>query len=74
LDRQLYLPQEWAEDAKRRQKTHVPEGVTFQESWRIGLGLLERTAADLPFGWVAGDDEFGRVAAFREQWRWRHWR
>src|SRR3954452_19943588 len=40
LDRQLYLPQEWAGDPQRREATHVPAGVTFQESWRIGLALL----------------------------------
>ena len=65
VDRQLYLPQEWAENAARRQQTHVPKTLRFQESWRIGLDLLDRTGPDLPFGWVAGDDEFGRCAAFR---------
>src|SRR6516162_2740160 len=29
LDRQLYLPREWADDARRREAAHVPEGVTF---------------------------------------------
>src|SRR5262245_52798591 len=62
LDRQLYLPREWAADRKRRQATHVPEEVTFQETWRIGLKLLDRSGGDVPFGWVAGDDEFGRAA------------
>jgi SRSO17 transposase len=65
LDRQLYLPREWAEDARRRQATHVPAEVTFRESWRIGLQLLDRSGGDVPFGWVAGDDEFGRASAFR---------
>ncbi|HKB37980.1 MAG TPA: transposase, partial [Gemmataceae bacterium] len=60
LDRQLYLPRAWAFDPQRRRATHVPEGVTFQESWRIGLRLLDRCRSDVPFGWVAGDDEFGR--------------
>jgi SRSO17 transposase len=74
LDRRLYLPREWAADAARRAKAQVPEDVTFQESWRIGLDLLRRTATALPFGWVAGDDEFGRVAAFRAQLRFQRWR
>jgi hypothetical protein len=60
VDRQLYLPAEWADDATRREPTHVPATVRFQESWRIGLQLLERTRLDLPCGWVAADDEFGR--------------
>src|ERR1700693_3892800 len=71
LDRQLYLPREWAEDPERREATYAPEGVTFQESWRIGLELLDRSGAALPFGWVAGDDEFGRASAFRAALRLR---
>jgi SRSO17 transposase len=74
LDRQLYLPREWAEDPRRREEARVPEGVAFQEAWRIGLGLLDRSAGGLPFGWVAGDDEFGRASAFRAALRFRGWR
>jgi SRSO17 transposase len=71
VDRRLYLPQDWADDGRRRQQTYVPSDVPFQESWRIGLELLDRAAVDLPFGWVAGDDEFGRVTAFRAALRGR---
>ena len=71
LDRRLYLPEQWAEDAQRRKGTHVPETVAFQERWRIGLELLDRSGPDVPFGWVAGDDEFGRASAFRAALRAR---
>jgi SRSO17 transposase len=71
VDRRLYLTKEWAEDAVRRKKTHVPESVQFQESWRIGLDLLDRSGPDLPFAWVAADDEFGRCGAFRAELRRR---
>jgi SRSO17 transposase len=71
LDRRLYLPEQWAEDAQRREETHVPEAVTFRERWRIGLELLDRSGPDVPFGWVAGDDEFGRASAFRAALRER---
>jgi SRSO17 transposase len=71
VDRQLYLPQDWADDARRRRLTHVPEGVIFQEGWRIALTLVDRVGQDLSFGWVAGDDEFGRASAFRAQLRFR---
>ncbi len=74
LDRQLYLPREWADDKKRRKRCRVPKHMTFQESWRIGLALIERSAAGLPFGWVAGDDEVGRASAFRAQLRQRRLR
>jgi SRSO17 transposase len=74
IDRRLYLPEEWAGDAARRERTHVPDEVAFQERWRIGLDLLDRAGPGLPFGWVAGDDEFGRCAAFRAELRRRRLR
>jgi len=74
VDRRLYLPKEWAADGERRAQAHVPEAVRFQESWRIGLELLDRAAAELPFDWVAGDDEFGRCSESRAALRFRRLR
>jgi SRSO17 transposase len=71
LDRQLYLPQEWSEDQTQRQECHVPPAVKFQEKWQIALCLLDRSLPDLPHGWIAGDDEFGRVSALRAKLRSR---
>jgi SRSO17 transposase len=71
LDRQLYLPEDWASDPVRRKKCHVPEAVTFKESWRIAVELLGRCRKDLPHAWVSGDDEMGRPAKFRG-WLRRH--
>src|SRR5512135_101278 len=71
LDRRLYLPKEWAADAGRRETCHVPEGVTFQEPWRIAVDLLKRCRKDLPHAWVTGDDGLGRPAGFRG-WLRRH--
>jgi SRSO17 transposase len=45
--------------------------VVFQEKWRIGLERLARIGTDLPHGWIAADDEFGRVAEFRAALRQR---
>lgn len=72
LDRRLFLTQDWAADRKRRRQTHVPKEVVFQEKWRIGLDLLDRSGPDVPHGWVVGDDEFGRATEFRAQLRLRH--
>jgi SRSO17 transposase len=69
LDHRLYLPKEWAEDKKRRKQCHVPKRVKFQEKWRIALDQLDRCGPVLPHGWVAADDEFGRVLAFRAHLR-----
>jgi SRSO17 transposase len=70
LDRRLYLTEDWANDRQRRQKCHVPVEVVFQEKWRIGLDLLDR-CRDVQHGWIAADDEFGRVTAFRQALRQR---
>jgi SRSO17 transposase len=64
LDRRLYLPKDWAKDAKRRAKCFVPKTVKFQEKWRIALDLLKRSRK-MPHAWVTADDEFGRVIEFR---------
>jgi SRSO17 transposase len=72
LDRRLYLPEARAADRAHRRKTHVPGAVAFQEKWRIGLDLLDRSGPGVPHGWVAGDDEFGRATEFREGLRLRH--
>jgi SRSO17 transposase len=71
LDRRLYLPPEWANDPQRREKTHVPANVVYQETWRIALDLLQRCAV-VPHAWVTADDEFGRVQDFRAELRQRH--
>jgi SRSO17 transposase len=71
LDRRLYLPEEWARDAKRRKQCHVPRSVRFQEKWRIAQGLIER-CRDVPHAWITGDDEFGRVTTLRA--RLRRWK
>jgi SRSO17 transposase len=71
LDRRLYLPPEWADDEARREKCHVPQEVTFQETWRIALDLLDRSLPGLPHGWIVGDDELGRAAEFRAGLRQR---
>jgi SRSO17 transposase len=71
LDRQLYLPEDWAHDQARRDQCHVPPEVKFQEKWRIALDLLDRSLPGLPHGWIVGDDELGRAAEFRAALRQR---
>lgn len=70
LDHRLYLPQSWAADRARRKQCHVPRSVKYQPKWEIALDLLKRNR-DVPHAWVAADDEFGRVAAFRQALRER---
>ena len=60
LDRELYLPQVWAEDRERRREAGVPEDVGFQTKPRLAQRMLERALeSGVPFGWVAGDEVYG---------------
>jgi SRSO17 transposase len=38
----LFLPESWASDSKRRRKTGVPDDVVFQSKWEISLGQIDR--------------------------------
>src|SRR4051794_40844807 len=64
LDRQLYLPEDWAADPVRRAKCHVPESVAFEESWRVPVHLLGRSRKGPPHARGARADEKGRTAPF----------
>jgi SRSO17 transposase len=56
----LYLPQDWAEDSKRRRKTGVPEEVRFKTKPEIALEQIEAACkADLPLGVVLMDAGYG---------------
>ena len=60
LDRELYLPQVWAEDRELRREARVPEAVGFQTKPRLAQRMLERALeSGVPFGSVAGDEVYG---------------
>jgi SRSO17 transposase len=65
LDRQLFLPKDWADNRLRRADCHVPDDLVYQEHWQIALALIQR-CKDVPHAWIATDSEFGRVVAFRD--------
>ena len=59
LDRELYLPQVWAEDRERRREAGVPKGVSFRTKPQLARLMLERAVeSGVPFGWVAGDEVY----------------
>jgi SRSO17 transposase len=60
LDRELYLPKEWAADAARRAAAGVPADVAFRTKPQLAQAMLERAlAAEVPAGWVTGDEVYG---------------
>src|SRR5215469_11445288 len=56
----LYLPQEWADDAVRRRKAHVPEEIAFEQ-------IRWACAAGLPRGVVLLDAGYGNHTTLRVQ-------
>ena len=62
----LYLPGEWAKDRARRSEAGVPRSIKFQTRHELALAMLDEQGSLLPHAWVAGDDEMGRPASFRQ--------
>lgn len=62
----LYLPEDWANDAGRRKKAHVPDQVTFRTKPQIALAQIEaaRKAGVAP-GIVLTDAGYGSDGGFR---------
>jgi SRSO17 transposase len=68
LDRELYLPKEWAADDARRREAGVPPDAAFATKPRLARRMLERAfAAGVPAAWVAGDAVYGDASDLR---RW----
>lgn len=76
LDRELYLPKEWAADTARRREAAVPEGVAFRTKPQLARVMLERAlAAGIPARWVTGDEVYGgdlRLRVWLEEHRVPH--
>ena len=71
LDFRLSLPAEWARDEPRRQACHIPEAVSYRTRHEQCLEMLDLWRAQVPHGWVTGDDELGRHTGFRQALRER---
>jgi SRSO17 transposase len=68
LDRRLYLPEEWCDDAERRAEAKVPPDVVFQTKPEQALAMLRHAwTAGMPMRWVAGDEIYGEATELRDQ-------
>jgi SRSO17 transposase len=66
VDRELYLPEEWAGDVARRREAGVPDDVAFATKPELARRLLERArVAGLPAAWVTGDTVDGGSTPLR---------
>lgn len=66
IDRSLYLPVGWTENAERRRDAGVPGEIAFATKPALAVQMLDRAvAAGVPAAWVAGDEVYGADPALR---------
>jgi SRSO17 transposase len=66
IDRRLYLPKDWIEDAERRKKAGVPDDVSFATKPKIGVAMAALAIeAGVPCAWVLGDSVYGSDKGLR---------
>lgn len=75
IDREVYLPEEWAADDARRTRAKVPADIQFATKPELARRMLERAfAAGVPCAWVTGDSIYGGDRRLRlwleEHHRW----
>jgi len=67
LDRELYIPQEWATDKERRKAAGIPADLQFRTKPEMALDMIERTdGAGVPYKWVTGDCVYGEYYQLRQ--------
>jgi SRSO17 transposase len=63
IDRSLYVPKGWTDDAARMKAAHVPEKTAFATKPALAVGMIERAIATaVPFAFVAADSVYGVAA------------
>jgi SRSO17 transposase len=66
LDRELYLPKDWASEAQRRQKAGVPQSVRFATKLELARWMIERALdRGVVARWVTADAVYGADYHFR---------
>ena len=62
IDRDLYLPQSWAEDLARRRAAGIPDEAEFATKPRLAQAMIARAiAAGVPFAWFTADEVYGQA-------------
>jgi SRSO17 transposase len=65
IDRRLFLPEEWAADAVRREEAGVPEDVVFRTKPELAVEMVQQAVGrGLPFRWVTADSVYGDSPTF----------
>jgi SRSO17 transposase len=71
IDRELYLPEEWAEDGERREQAGVPQEIGMRTKPQLAKEMLGRALdAGVKAAWVVADSVYGdtrRLGMFLEE-------
>ena len=67
IDRRLFLPEAWVQDAERRNKAHIPVGVVHETKPEQAVAMLRHAwARGVKMKWVTGDEVYGSAGHFRD--------
>lgn len=65
LDSQLYLPEDWANDARRRKQNYIPDDIEFRTKPEIALALIDRVLGHgIQLAAWTFDELYGRDSKF----------
>src|SRR5918995_2997833 len=71
IDRELYLPEEWAHDQERREQAGVPQEIGMRTKPKLAKEMLRRALdAGVKAAWVVADSVYGdsrRLGMFLEE-------
>jgi SRSO17 transposase len=66
VDRELYIPQEWAADRERRSEAGIPETVEFSTKPELARRMIGRALdSGATAAWVAADEVYGHDSKLR---------
>ena len=66
VDRELYIPQEWAEDRERRSEAGIPESLQFATKPELARRMIGRALdSGATAAWVAADEVYGHDSKLR---------
>lgn len=62
IDRELYLPQSWAQDPERCREADIPQGAEFLTKPQQAQAMIDRALqAGVPFAWFTADETYGQA-------------
>jgi SRSO17 transposase len=60
IDSDLFVPEDWSDDPKRRREAQIPAQVLYRPKYQIALEQLRRARANgVHLAWLTADQEYG---------------